>query len=216
MKLLIATSFSILLLIIIGCKKKTAATSEQTLSTLVLERNTRKPISGASVELLKCAKYDVQFGCMNYEMVKTFSSNSQGEIKYTLLKDMEAMQATHPDYWRNFIKNITGEILLTPIAYVNIALKKTANYSNENYINLQVTRDCNNCGSGNFFMSYNKNLGLPTDTSFTIKVESIEKNTILWELIFPTPSIPNNVVKSGSSQPFILNKSDTLFFSILY
>ena len=217
MKIINCVSLFIVSVTLYNCSKKsTEQNNAESLKIIALEKVTRKPILGAAVDLLKCTKYDIQFGCMRYESIRTFSTDSQGEIRYTLINEVEAMEAAHPDYWKTFQKGSSGEILLSPNAWVKVQLEKTGTYDAGSYVNIVVTRECHNCGGFNFYLNYDKRVGLPADTTFIVTIEATEKTTVYWNVITPTPAIPYNVVKSGSSQPFVLGKFDTIGVKFQY
>lgn len=108
-----------------GCSIESSDPNQDKGKIIVLEKVTLKPVSGARVDLLKCSDYDFEFGCRKYESVRTFTTNSQGEIEYDRINEAVAMRASHPDYRETFQKSDTGEILLTPNAWVKIQLEKT-------------------------------------------------------------------------------------------
>src|SRR4026209_2729768 len=75
--------FPILALTIVsGCSKQnstraTTPPANNLLTITVIERNTNKPIAGATVSLLKCSNYDFQFGGTGYSTYTTVTTNSE-------------------------------------------------------------------------------------------------------------------------------------------
>lgn len=215
MKIINWVSLFVILLILSNCSVESPDPNQdiqQKVKITVLEKDTRKPVSGARVELLTCSKYDFEFGCTKYEGVRTFTTNSQGEIEYERINNAEAMRVSHPDYWERFQKIDYGEILLTPNAWVKIQMEKTGTYSDENYVYLEVTRECFNCGFGTVKWNFIENIGLPADTTLVIRVEATEKTTVSWRVMMP----PSTIVKSDATQPFVVGKFDTLRMKIQY
>jgi 5-hydroxyisourate hydrolase-like protein (transthyretin family) len=208
------TSLIVMLLILVGCSVESPDPNQdvqQKVKITVLEKDTRKPVPGTSVDLLKCSKYDFIYGCTKYERVRTFTTNSQGEIEYERINNTEAMQASHADYWETFQKGDYGEILLTPNAWVKIQMDKTGTYSYGSYVVVEAKRECYSLDCS--FPDFNKNIGLPADTTFVIRVRATEKTTIHWSVMTP-PSL--SVVKSDATQPFLVDKFDTLRMKIQY
>lgn len=217
MKFLTVTIGFITVAAMYSCSKgKTTQPEEKEEKIIVLEKGSSKPISGATIALLKCNRYDVQFGCIEYATITTRITDSKGEIIYSGIKDVEAIGVSHSDYWEAFKKITAGSVLLSPYAWVQVHINRAGSYNSGDYVHVTATRECNNCGVNNFFMNYEENIGLPADTTFNVKVEATENTQVNWQLISPTPNVPFNIIKSGSSQPFVLNKSDTIRLNFQY
>ncbi|MFD2203231.1 hypothetical protein [Shivajiella indica] len=184
----------------------------QKLKITTLEKVSRIPVPDATISLYKCSNFDAVFGCTKYQVVKTLKTNVNGEVEYSPINGVEAMEASHPDYWDNFNKAYYGEILLSPNSWVKLQLQKIGDYNPGSYVHLQVTRECNNCGMLPYKINFNENIGLPADTTFVIKVEGTENTTIFWEVISP----PAGVVNADASEPFVVSKFDTLSMKIQY
>lgn len=186
--------------------------NKQKVKITVLEKDSRKPISGAFVELLKCSIYDFQFGCTGYVTVGLLMTNTFGEIEYNPKSDVKALITSHPDYWEAFKMGDKGEIILTPNAWVKVKMEKIGTYDSGSYVNIQAKRE--ECYSWTCaFPDSNTILGLPSDTTFVMKVRATEKTTLQWFVRSPPSGAE---VKSYSSQPFVVGKSDTLNIKTQY
>ena len=212
MKVLKSISLIILLPIMVSCNLDIGEPDkdpEPIYKIRILEKGSFLPVSGALVTLLKCTKKDIQFGCVSFGPAKTLTTNAQGIVEYTRSLDIEAVEASHPDYWETFQRSNYGDIFLSPNAWVEVHLEKNNTYSADSYVNIKAGKDCY---SWTCKWNFNQNIGLPADTTFVIRVEGTEKTTVFWEVISP----PDGVVKSDFSEPFVLGKFDTLEMKIQY
>jgi hypothetical protein len=212
MKVLKSISLIILLPIMVSCNLDIGEPDkdpEPIYKIRILEKGTFLPVSGALVTLLKCIKKDIQFGCVSFGPARTLTKNAQGIVEYTRSLDIEAVEASHPDYWETFQRSYVGDIFLSPNAWVKIHLERINTHSADSYINIKAGKDCY---SWTCRWNFNQNIGLPADTTFVIRVEGTEKTTVFWEVISPT----DGVVKSDVSEPFVLSKFDTLGMNIQY
>lgn len=184
---------------------------QEKIKITVLEKDTKKPVSGVMVSLLRCSKSDFEFGCTGYAIAATLMTNPQGEIEYYPISGIVAMQTSHPDYWAAYEKGASGELLISPNGYVMIHLEKTGTYSLESYAIIEARGDCFSFECPYPYTSLD--LGLPMDTTFVFKVKAAEKTSIYWRVLAPPSYYP---IKSGSSQPFVVDRFDTLSMNIQY
>lgn len=207
-----------LLLTFVGCNEESPEPNpkrppgvQEKIKITVLEKDTRKPVSEVLVSLYRCSKVDYEFGCTGYAVATMLLTNSQGEIEYYPISDIVGMRTSHPDYWSTYGMGSSGELLISPNAYMIINLKKTGTYSPESYVILEAKGDCFGLECSYPYTSLN--LGLPMDTTFVFKVKGAEKTSISWRVLAPPSYFP---IKSGSSQPFVVDRFDTLSMNIQY
>lgn len=213
MKVLKSISLIILLPIMVSCNLDIGEPDkdpEPIYKIRILEKGSFLPVSGAVVTLLKCTKKDIQFGCVSFGPAKTLTTNAQGIVEYTRSLDIEAVEASHPDYWETFQRSYDGDIFLSPNAWVEVHLEKTGTYSTESYFHLVAQKECFSWTCMRTY--FNKEMGLPVDTTFVFRVEGAEKIIVNWEVISPS----EGVLKSGNIDPFMLNRFDTLSLNIQY
>jgi hypothetical protein len=197
------------------CNKKVEQQPAPVDRFLVLEKGTRKPITGATIDLMRCSRYDIQFGCTGYTSpVATLTTNDKGEASVSA-KSIDAVEIQHTDYWKWFFKQrSSGEFLLSPNAWVKVHIRQINANPALIKAGITVTRDCNDCGVYRFYENFGESIVLPTDTTFAIRMEATENTTVQWTIYTETPA--HQVIKSGKVEPFRLNRNDTLHLSIEY
>jgi hypothetical protein len=196
-------------------KKDDALWPNTTTKVVVLEKGTRKPILGATVDLLHCSVSHPLLGCVGYDStpVQSVKTDADGRASFSIAINGYGVRATHPDYWGKLKEDASTEILLSPPAWANLRMKRIASYNPGSTVYVSAARNCTDCGNDTFFLNYYQDIGLPADTTFTFPVEASENVTVSW---FVTDPVSPANDKSGAAQPFILNKSDTIEIAFTY
>lgn len=204
---------ALLLFTLQQCRKKDEQLPAPSNTITVLEKGSRKPVAGAAVRVLRCSHYDPFWGCLGFEPVLNLTSDADGRATLTSANKPDAVEVEHPDYWGKLKEDASMEFLLSPNAWVQVHMKRTGSYPAGSTVNVSAARACNDCGLVNFFLNYYQDIGLPADTTFTIRVEAVETITVSWFVNDPVTSSNN---RSGEAQPFRLNKFDTLRIAFNY
>jgi len=202
--------FPILALTIVsGCSKQNSTTAttppaNNLLTITVIERNTNKPIAGATVSLLKCSNYDFQFGCTGYSTYTTVTTNSEG--KATLPSKPDEIKVEANKYWTLYKKTDIQNAILTPKTSIEINVKREKTYAPTDILWIGQERYFNDL----------KSIGLPVDTIVYIDGYGYSENKIYWYINYFSGGIINPGSTGGSSPNFYVNGFDTAKIQIKY
>jgi hypothetical protein len=196
------------------CSKK-ENTESLPKSIVVLEKVTRMPIAGASVDLLRCAQSIPVFGCTGYDTspIRTLTTDAAGKVSLPSGVKPHAIRFRHPDFWEQLIEgNVSSEILVSPNAWARIRMKRTGNYNAGSTVSVMATRPCEECGIIKSFFLYSGSFTAPLDTTFTVLVQANESTTVSWSVNDPV-SPANNI---GGGKQFQAKKAETVDLTIEY
>jgi hypothetical protein len=200
--------FSILAITILsGCSKQnsttTAPPANNSFTITVVERNTNKPIAGATVSLLKCSNYDFVFGCTGYSTFATLTTNTEGKATTTFGADEIKVEANK--YWTLYKKTDIQNVILTPKNRIEVNVKRDKIYAPTDILWIGQNRYLDNL----------KPIGLPIDTTIYIDGYGSSENKIYWSINYWSGGIVTGII-GGSSPNFYVNGFDTARIQIKY
>ena len=199
--------FTILAITILsGCSKQNPTTTPPANNPFiisVLERNTNKPIAGATVSLLKCSNYDFVFGCTGYSTYSTLTTNSEGKVTASKADEIK-VEANK--YWTLYKKTDIQNVILNPKTTIEVNVKREKTYAPTDILWIGQDRYFNDL----------KGIGLPVDTIVYIDGYGYAENKIYWYINYWNGPIVNTGSTGGSSPNFYINGFDTARIQIKY
>jgi hypothetical protein len=136
--------YIVLVIITIGmaCKKSADTMPETTYVIKSIEYKTNIPLPGVTIRLYECSKYDFEFGCQATALLATHITNSNGEYMITqkeLNQADEGIVLSKTQY--GDMNGGTGDVLMEPEAWVQLALKTNKSYPDTTFFQLKTTSE---------------------------------------------------------------------------
>jgi hypothetical protein len=201
--------FSILAITILsGCSKQNPTTTPPANSPFIIsvfERNTNKPIAGATVSLRKCSNYDFVFGCTAYSTFTTLTTNTEGKAT-SRISGIDEIKVEANNYWTLYKKTDIQNVILTPKTSIEVNVKREKTYAPTDILSI---------GQDRYFTDL-KSIGLPVDTIVYIDGYGYSENKIYWYINYWNGPIVNTGSTGGSSPNFYINGFDTARILIKY
>jgi hypothetical protein len=206
--------FSILAITVVpGCSKQNSTTTppattpaNNPLTITVIEKNTNKPIAGATVSLQKCSNYDFVFGCIRYSTFTTLTTNTEGKVTYSGNTNIEQILVDANKYWNFYEKSRIQNVILIPKTIIEINVKREKTYASTDILWIGQNR----------YLDDLKPIGLPIDTTIYIDGLGYSENKIYWYINFFSGGIININSIGGSTPNFFVNGFDTARIQIKY
>ena len=114
-----------------ACKKSDSIPAITYTTLKVLELKTNLPIAGAEVKIYECKKHGFG-GCSDISLLRTLTTDKDGNFQFDSKLDVFIADATHDQYWEGGSGGETfwgtsqpvTNIYLTPVAYTKIHIRR--------------------------------------------------------------------------------------------
>ena len=178
----------------------------------VLEYKTNTAISGATVVLYTCARYDAVFGCRATGFLASKVTDVKGTCTFTdteLRKADEGIKISKEGYFA--INGHPGTNYLQPEALLNLHIQRQNPYPDSSYITIKINGELSQVS----FISFRA----PLDSVVSIKAFGNENNNTEWSVFTKSPGciafcITDTLKNGHFSKP--LAKGETGTYTLRY
>jgi hypothetical protein len=197
--------------------KKSGIVPDFTPSLKVLELKTNLPIAGAEVRIYECKTYGFG-GCSDVSLLRTLTTDKDGNFQFDLKLNVFVADATHDQYWDGGSGGETfwgtsqpvTDIYLTPVAYTKLHIKRINPHSPGLSLVVNINRDSSffNYGPTNAFAQ-------PDDTTVVMPSYGYTNNILSWHFSDAMGNVDTTDV-GGQLPSYYISRFDTASMEINY
>ncbi|MFT3682638.1 MAG: hypothetical protein QM791_20445 [Ferruginibacter sp.] len=205
-----------LAVLVAGCGKQQPAVEEYT-NLEVYEAGGGTPVPGAQVKLMRCSKYDFEFGCQQRGVFATYSTGSDGIARVKnedYRRADEGIIISKAGYWQQGGSQGRNEICAEGI--ITATIKRKNAYPDGKHFYLFISDEFHRMTTGNGMEVMD--LYPLHDTTVTFKAFASQQNQLKW--IVGEKSIiwviSYDVAAEKSLDPFFVKKSEPSLITIEY
>jgi len=201
-----------------ACKKSGSAPPADIRTLHVLEFKTNSPIANADVYLHQCIHPD-PYGCLADSVVAKLTTDKNGSFQYNAKSNFYLITASQSNYWDGSAGgNFTGlgDVVLIPLAYTKIHLKKIKSHPAE--LMLHIILDTDPSQFNLYTHPYGEVIGsydLVDDSSVIMKSYGNYDNSISWDFTDKAGN-PVTTETGGSLPDYYINRFDTATAEVDY
>jgi hypothetical protein len=200
-----------------ACKKSGIVPDFTYRSLKVLELKTNLPIAGAEVRIYECKTYGFG-GCSDVSLLRTLTTDKDGNFQFDLKLNVFVADATHDQYWDGGSGGETfwgtsqpvTDIYLTPVAYTKLHIKRINPHSPGLSLVVNINRDSSffNYGPTNAFAQ-------PDDTTVVMPSYGYTNNILSWHFSDAMGNVDTTDV-GGQLPSYYISRFDTASMEINY